>query len=272
MSWFDRIPSLARSRRSVIGSGLSVAGGAILGLRFVQAEDDGSEHWSYEGDTGPDNWGDLSEEFESCAIGEHQSPINLTSEQAVDADLPNVAINYAAMSAFEIEDNGHTVRVPIANNSFAELNGEQYQLIEFHFHAPSEHAIEGEQDAMELHLVHAHQDDPARKLVLGVLIAVGAENAALAPVFANLPDAVDGLRLIDQALDPAACLPGNRQSFRYAGSLTTPPCSEGVSWVVFSERVEASSEQIDRFLELHAGNARPFRDPEDREIHEDTTP
>ena len=213
----------------------------------------GEIHWSYEGDTGPDQWGGLDSSFAVCDSGVQQSPIDLTA--AIPAGGGGLEIQWQP-TAGEIVDNGHTIQVNIDAGSSITLEGRQFSLLQFHFHLPSEHTVEGESYPMEVHFVHqAEEGDLA---VIGVFMAVGSGHSAVQSIW----DAIPG---VDQAsaplagLDPNAFLPGGRGYFRYAGSLTTPPCSEVVSWVVLTEPIAVSQAQVDAFAALYPMNARPVQ-------------
>lgn len=222
--------------------------------------------WSYEGDTGPENWGSLSDRFAECSSGTEQSPIDLTAP--VEEDIADIGFAYGEVP-LALFNNGRNVEVEVEGDNTIEVPGGTYEVVQFHFHAGSEHAIDGQQYPMELHIVHASAD---RELaVVGVMLDIGAENAALAPVFDNLPtevgeeaEAVDG-----EAVDLAAVLPDDRTYYEYEGSLTTPPCSEGVAWHILATPVEVSQAQHDAFTEVIDGNVRPLQPLGDRTLTED---
>ena len=177
----------------------------------------GEVHWSYEGDTGPYQWGGLDSSFAVCDSGVQQSPIDLTD--AISAGGGGLEIQWQP-AAGEVVDNGHTIQVNIDAGSSITLQGRQFSLLQFHFHLPSEHTVDGEEYPLEVHFVHqAEEGDLA---VIGVFMDVGGVHSAVQ----SISDAIPG---VDQAptplvdLDPNAFLPGGRSYFRYAGSLTTPP-------------------------------------------------
>lgn len=211
--------------------------------------------WGYEGEHGPENWGGLKEDYAACSAGRQQSPIDLT--EAVPADLADAPVSYQAMP-LKILNNGHTVQCNAAPGSHVTLEGTKYELLQFHFHHPSEHAIDGKRFDMEAHFVH--KSEAGVLSVLGVMIAPGAANKALAPVFEHMPTKQAEEREISGVkIAPADILPGDRAMFRYFGSLTTPPCSEGVNWMVLKTPIEASQEQIGKFAKAFPGNARPLQ-------------
>lgn len=225
--------------------------------------------WSYEGATGPEQWGSLSAEYATCASGTEQSPIDLTDP--VEEDIADIAFAYG-QTPLTIGNTGHTVEVEIEQGSSITIPGGTYEARQFHFHAGSEHTIDGEQFALEMHVVHRSADDGLA--VVAVMIEVGAENEALAPVFDHIPTEVsDEPETIDgETIDLAAVLPDVRTYYQYQGSLTTPPCSEGVAWHVLTTPVEISQEQLDAVTRVVVGNVRPVQPLGDRTITEDTAP
>jgi carbonic anhydrase len=226
-----------------------------------------SVHWGYAGDTGPAYWGELSPEYTECATGTAQSPIDVDTVK--EENLVNLAFNYNP-SNVNIVNNGHTVEVVYAPGSFFTVDDAQYDLKQFHFHAPSEHTVDGQFAAIELHLVHETAD--GTKAVVAVLINEGAENPAFAPVWKHLPAAEGAEQEYDVQVNAADLLPTDQTTFRYSGSLTTPPCSEGVNWFLMIRPIEMSAEQIAAFTAIYDGNHRPVQPVNDRTILADTTP
>ena len=231
------------------------------------AKDEHEAAWAYEGENSPEHWGDLKIEFATCGTGNEQSPIDLTAASSVD--LENITFAYQD-SEVTILHNGHTIQVNYDEGSHIEIDGQQFELLQFHFHSPSEHVVDGASFSAEMHLVHA--DAEGNLAVVGVLIAEGEENTAFAPVWDNLPDhATDptatGVRILATDLLPAEPL-----VYRYNGSLTTPPCSEGVLWSVMANPIEMSAEQIDMFTNILEGNNRPLQPLNPRELQLDQTP
>ena len=222
----------------------------------------GEAHWSYSGDTGPAHWGG------TCQSGEQQSPIDLRG--ASPRNLPNINFSYNAFP-LALVNNGHTVQANAAPGSHITVAGHEYALAQFHFHAPSEHTVEGRSFPLEMHLVH--KDATGRLAVIGVLFERGQPMAALARLFASLP-ATAGERTAPsgETIDPAAILPANRVYFTYAGSLTTPGCDEAVQWFVLQQPVAISAEQIESFTRLYPDNHRPVQPLGRRSIILDSTP
>lgn len=224
-------------------------------------------HWTYEGETGPDNWAELRDQFEACAAGVRQSPIELGG--AGLADLENILFEYGD-APVKLLNNGHTIQADGITNNQIVLSGVAYPLVQFHFHAPSEHVEGGVQYPLEMHLVH--RLDSGELAVVGVFIAEGAENNALAPVWDHLAMAASPAIDTGATIDIAQLLPAERQFYAYVGSLTTPACSEGVRWFVMNEPIEMSAEQIAAFTGIFDGNNRPLQDLEAREVVLDGTP
>ena len=249
------------SRRNLLQNmtlGTLAAGSGVTGLispwRLVaQAEE--APHWTYEGHGGPEDWGKLAPEFGACATGQRQSPIDLAS--AGLAPGPDLAL---AWQPFEgtVENNGHTLQVAAVGptDSQLTLGGKKYSFLQFHFHHPSEHAVAGGRWPLEVHMVH--KGEAGDLAVTGIVFRPGRENDALAAVLAPAPRS-KGKATIAKPLDMNRFLPASAATYRYAGSLTTPPCSEIVSWIAFREPVEAAIGQIGSFARLCPMNARPLQ-------------
>lgn len=210
--------------------------------------------WSYSGLTGPEHWADLSPANAACATGKQQSPINITLSKSRPARMPMLDFQYQSGSA-ELVNNGHTVQVNVAAGNRLNVGDEPAELLQFHFHAPSEERFDGKQYPLSAHLVH--KTAAGRLLVVAVEFKEGAHNAALQPLLAALPAAGKQQNLKD--FNPALLMPSDSSYFRFTGSLTTPPCSENVSWQVVRQAVELSKAQIDAFRRLYPMNARPVQ-------------
>ena len=219
------------------------------------------DHWSYDGEAGPQSWGHLRPEFSKCTSGTRQSPIDI--RDGIRVDLEPVQFDFKP-SAFRVLDNGHTVQVNVAPGNSIEVMGRRFELAQFHFHRPSEERIDGKQFDMVAHLVH--KDVGGRLAVVAVLLERGAAHALVQSVWNNLP-LEKGEELPAKAMiDLHGLLPAERGYFTYMGSLTTPPCSEGVLWMVMQQPVSVSSEQIDVFARLYPMNARPLQQASGRLI------
>jgi len=227
-------------------------------------------HWSYtEGPDGPANWWRTSKDNLLCSAGKQQSPINI--EGGILVDLPPLRFDYK-ISPLTIQDNGHTILVNYAEGSNLSLDARQYRLVQFHFHKPSEEAIDGKRADMVAHLVHQHHD--GRLLVVAVLMnssleASQAENAAFQMILNHIPlvkkesSSPNGVMI-----DLNQLLPKNLAYFTFMGSLTTPPCSENVQWVVLKEAAVISKQQLDNFSRIYPNNARPLQSRSGRLIKE----
>ena len=219
----------------------------------------GGASWGYEPHNGPALWGTLDPAFGACAAGGEQSPIDLTGGQP--ADLRPVEFDYR-QTRIGIENNGHTIQVNSDPGSGIVLNGERSDLLQFHFHHASEHTVDGIQLPLEMHLVH--RGESGSLAVVGVLFEEGPANDALEPVWEHLPPQPAASRVVPGELDLASLLPAVRTTWRYPGSLTTPPCTEGVSWVVLTEPLTMSKAQIAAFGAIHPHNYRPVQPLGDR--------
>ena len=227
--------------------------GCMLLASFA-AQADSSTHWEYSGEEGPSNWAKLTPEFGACA-GKNQSPINLTG--FIKADLKPIKFAYVA-SGNEILNNGHTVQVNFAEGSSIMVEGNRFDLKQFHFHEPSENQINGKSYPMEAHLVHADKD--GNLAVVAVMFVEGKENKLLAKLWPEMPPKSGEKQALSSLILAAGLLPSNRDHYRFNGSLTTPPCSEGVRWLVMKKPVSASKEQIEAFAQvIHHPNNRPIQ-------------
>lgn len=211
--------------------------------------------WGYEGSRGPENWGWLSPAFWLCRLGRMQSPLNIAD--AVPAHGDPIVFDYGP-APLNIVNNGHTVQVNYAPGSGITVSGRRYELIQFHFHAPSEHSIAGRLAAMEMHLVH--RNEASQLAVVGVLMGIGSENSALREIWAHVPEEKSPARTIAGVLiDAGDLLPADTSYYRYMGSLTTPPCSEGVSWFVLAGHVTVGRSQLAEFTRRVGANNRPLQ-------------
>ena len=227
---------------------------ACAGAPVREGASDAHPHWAYSGDDGPAAWGRLSPEFAACSSGTSQSPIDLTG--AVAAALPALGIVMNPIP-LALENNGHTVQQNAPPGSVLEVSGKHYALVQFHMHHPSEHTVNGQGFPLEIHFVH--RSDDGQLAVVGVLVQEGAANGTLAPFFDHLPAHAGEHTGAATSLDPAGMLPADHTYFNYPGSLTTPPCSEGVAWYVMKAPISASSAQIATFSSVFPVNARPVQ-------------
>ena len=211
-------------------------------------------HWGYNGAGGPDQWGLMKPEFATCASGARQSPIDIRS--GVRVDLEPIQFDYRA-TGFRVIDNGHTIQVNLDGGNSIEVQGRRYDLLQFHFHRPSEERIDGRQFDMVAHLVH--KDPEGRLAVVAVLLDRGSAHPLVQTVWNNLPLEKGSEVVVRAALDMTHLLPADRRYFTYMGSLTTPPCSEGVLWMVMQQPVPIANDQINVFSRLYPMNARPIQ-------------
>jgi len=223
-----------------------------------------AHHWGYAGAAGPEHWSDLEPANSACDQGEEQSPIDIVTANAVAEHAAKLALDDAP-SDFGVANNGHTVQATLRAGSGKcrlSLDGVEYDLQQFHVHTPSEHAIDGKHSPLELHFVHKAADGSLA--VVGVMVEPGGANAELEKVWHVAP-AHAGEGGVATGVDIAKILPGMRENFRYPGSLTTPPCSEHVQWIVMETPITMSAEQIARIQTMFAapefpqGNARPVK-------------
>ncbi len=202
-------------------------------------------HWTYSGHGGPEHWGDLAPDFEMCKKGVNQSPVDLKA--MVEAELSPLKISYHP-SPLDVENNGHTIKANLKGGSSITLDGHTYKLLQVHFHTPSENHINGKSFPMEAHFVHA--DETGRLAVIGLLYTEGPSNSSLSTIWNSMPaSAGQSVQSANSSVDPGEMLPADHDYYRFNGSLTTPPCSEGVLWLMMKKTVAASKDQIEKFHE-----------------------
>jgi carbonic anhydrase len=206
--------------------------------------------WSYEGRTGPADWGRVGNKV--CATGTQQSPVDIAS--TIRAELPKLELAWAN-HADTIVNNGHTIELEFHEGGTLKVGGDTYKLTQFHFHHPSEHLIDGKPTAMEVHFVHTIGE--GNYGVIGALMKAGASNPVFKTIAATMPQEKGKPVKADPAIDPNGLLPAGRNYFRYAGSLTTPPCKETVAWFVLTDPLEVAESDIAAFAKLYPDNARP---------------
>lgn len=220
-------------------------------------------HWGYQGEGAPEKWKDLCQEYAPCG-GNAQSPIDISSA-VPDKNMGILKIDYKINNKLSAVNNGHSVQLNYLPGSFFTWNSIRYELKQLHFHTPSEHTFNGKASAMEIHFVHA--DTAGLIAVIGIRVNEGAENPFLAEVVRKLPTHENAESVIEMLIDPNKLLPTDKKYFYYSGSLTTPPCTEGVEWIVMSNPIEASKEQIQRLSQMMPPkNARPVQALNDRKI------
>ena len=220
-------------------------------------------HWSYEGESGPANWSKINVDWAKCGNGSRQSPIDIRDGMKVE--LEQISFDYHP-SSFNVVDNGHTVQVGVSGGNYITVQNRMFELQQFHFHRPSEERINGKAFEMVVHLVH--RDAEGRLAVLALLLERGAPQATIQTVWNNLPLEKFETMQPTILLDPAEMLPARRDYYTYMGSLTSPPCSEGVLWLVMKQPVQASPAQMALFSRLYPLNARPIQPASGRIIKE----
>ena len=267
------------SSRSSLSSGREATGGAEAGHGSAAAEKDadgghgspaagkaadggghgtgqgGKVHWEYTGDLGPSHWGDLADKFATCTFGNSQSPIDLAG--SIEPEPANIEISYHP-TPLRILNNGHTLQVNYEPGSHITIGHSQYELLQFHFHVPSEHEVATSSFPMEGHLVH--KDSHGELAVIGVFMMKGEANPFFQALADHLPSHADEEKVVaGMMVNVQDMLPHDQSIYTYSGSLTTPPCSESVSWNVMSTPVEVSSQQIAAFASILGYNARPVQ-------------
>jgi carbonic anhydrase len=213
-----------------------------------------SPHWTYEGASGPGHWGDLSPEYSACKTGREQSPINIVNP--VETKLPPIDFHYLP-SPLKLIDNGHTVQVNYAPGSYISISGRKYDLVQFHYHHPSEEEINGKHYDVVIHLVH--KDAEGHLAVVAVLFKEGESNAAIKTVIDHLPKVKEQEMTTDATINAADILPKSRNYYTFLGSLTTPPCTEGVTWFVLQTPSTISKAELDTLSKLYPHNVRPVQ-------------
>ncbi|WP_224094068.1 carbonic anhydrase [Nostoc sp. MS1] len=230
--------------------------GIVIANSMAIADNQKSIQWGYTGHNSPENWGSLSPSYQMCDIGKNQSPINITT--SVDANLPSIKFNYKTLST-EILNKGQTVQVNVESGSSIVVDGVTYALKQYHFHTPSENHIAGKSFPLEAHFVHA--DAKGNLAVIAVMFAEGKANSQLAELWQKMPmKAGENSVLKGDVKNLHSLLPQNQEYYRFNGSLTTPPCSEGVKWMVMKEPLTVSKEQVEKFsLAVNGTNNRPVQ-------------
>lgn len=212
--------------------------------------------WGYTGPSGPEHWAELNADYKVCATGTQESPIDL--RDAVPARLGDLGVEWRPFP-LRVSNTGHSIQVDAQPGGRLSVDGKAFELAQFHLHHPSEHLLDGRRFPLEIHFVHRGPDGTAA--VVAVFVEHGAANHALEPVLANMPREAGASRAAEgAALEPRRLLPARRDYLRYEGSLTTPPCSENVDWLVLTAPIQASREQVGAFESLYAANARPLQD------------
>jgi carbonic anhydrase len=236
-------------------SNIAIAAAAML-LTIntpAMAGEKGAHAWGYTGSHGPEHWGDIN----ATCTGAQQSPIDITTTAATDAEIDKIDFNYKS-STLSIVNNGHTIQANIAPGSSIKVADKTYELLQFHFHSPSEHTTDGQSHDMEVHLVHKAADGALA--VVGVMLDKAKANDTLAPIWNNMPSKPGTNDIKGATIAAADLLPKKTDDFyHYMGSLTTPPCTEVVSWFVMKDGITVSDKQVAKFVDTVGTNARPVQ-------------
>jgi carbonic anhydrase len=211
---------------------------------------------------GPRNWENLCDGFYACG-GKTQSPIDIKTENLVNKkELSSLKFNYG-YSEIEIINDTHTIQFNISGDNYVNLNGKDYKLLQFHYHIPSEHTINGEHFLLEVHFVHQYSDTDLA--VLTIMFEYGEENKFIKQYLDKFPKTM-GVYKSEELINLISLLPDNKSYYNYEGSLTTPPCSEVVSWYIFKKTLNISKEQIKMFSKIIDTNHRPIFPLNGREV------
>jgi len=208
-------------------------------------------HWGYHGETGPEHWASLSPDYRLCRYGLNQSPLDI--RKTIHADLGPIEIDYVTRVTSVI-NNGHTLQLNVEPGSFMRAEGDQFELVQIHFHSPSEHQFKGKRFPLEAHLVH--QDEAGEVAVVGVMFRLGAEHRDLKAIGQQASTQIGKSVSVDFDLKELTLHKSHRGYFRYSGSLTTPPCSEGLRWFLLKQTSHISQQQVDNFVKLIGNDAR----------------
>ena len=259
--WSSRLKSICAAQRALAAAGQKVK--VLADCATEQSHSKGHKkghavHWDYAGDMGPENWGD---EFPTCGKGTKQAPLNITGPFDKSKDV--LVVNYKE-GPLKILNNGHTIQVNVEPGSTLKINKDVFNLLQFHFHRPSEEQIDGKPMAMVAHFVHKNAD--GKLAVLGVLLNDGKDNAAIQTLWNNAPKAEGPEVVVDKVkFDPSTLVPAALTHYNYEGSLTTPPCTEGVSFFILKTPVDIGKKQVMDFP--FKRNARPVQPLNGRKIN-----
>jgi carbonic anhydrase len=258
----------SESRQAIRARALALANGQKPGAEHGAAagEHGGEVHWSYDGENGPQNWGKLKPEFNLCAIGKRQSPIAIRDDFTLLGPAESIRFMYTP-SRGSVVNNGHTIQVDLQGENSIIVRGSEYKLLQFHFHTPSEEMVNSKRYAMVAHLVH--KNDAGQLAVVAVLMEPGEPNPMIETVWTYLPlDTSDRVSVPEGLIDMNKLLPPDQRYYQFIGSLTTPPCTEGVLWMVLKQPLRISQAQFRVFTQLFPHNARPVQPVNARPVRE----
>jgi carbonic anhydrase len=226
----------------------------------------GEVHWAYDGENGPQTWGRLKPEFNLCALGKRQSPINIDEGNTLAGPAEPIQFSYNPSNG-TVVNNGHTIQVDVAGENSITVRGTNFRLVQFHFHTPSEEQVNGKRFAMVAHLVH--KSDAGQLAVVAVLLEVTGSNPLIDKVWTYMPlDTGDRVAMPRELLNMNELLPADQRYYQFMGSLTTPPCSENVLWMVLKQPVKISKVQYRLFSQLYPNNARPVQPVNGRPVRD----
>jgi carbonic anhydrase len=256
---FSRLPQVRTLEKLMRLFGVA---SVIFGLVTVASAQ--TTPWSYEGKTGPLNWGKLDPAYKACSQGRDQSPIDIRGAH-LNKNLQPIEFHYLA-GPVTLENDGHTIIVHVNPGSYIVTDGVRYELQQFHFHHPSEEAVKGKLTDMDVHLVHKSADGKRAEIAVRFTMERGDPNAVLATLWPHLPATKGALERVSDFVNPGGFLPADRGYWTYVGSETTPPCTEGVRWFVFEDVLSMSGAQLKAFTTLFPLNSRPLQDTHERRI------
>lgn len=256
------------SRDYIRAKAAALAGHTIESHEVTNASHDGTSHgdahWSYSGATGPQAWAQLNPEFAACANGKRQSPINIEASYTLQGPAEPLQFNYSPSNGTVI-NNGHTIQVDVQGSNILSVRGSAYALQQIHFHSPSEEQVNYRNYAMVAHLVHKNAE--GQLAVVAVLLDAGEANAVVDKIWTYMPlDVNDQVRMPPGLLNLKELLPQDQRYYQFLGSLTTPPCTEGVLWMVLKQPTQISAAQLRLFQQLYPNNARPVQPVNNRPV------
>lgn len=222
--------------------------------------------WSYEGDSGPQAWGQLRPDYQLCANGQRQSPINIEEGSTLQGPAEPIEFSYLPSQGVVI-NTGRTIRVDVDGVNSIFVRGSRYRLVHVDFHSPSEMAINYRRFSMVAHL--HHQNEQGQLAIVAVSLDPGEPNPLIEKVWTYMPlDVGDRVEMPRSTLNLSELLPSDTRYFQYMGSLTTPPCTEGVLWLVLKQPAALSAQQLRLFTQLYPQNARPVQRTNGRPVRE----
>lgn len=223
-----------------------------------------SASWEYEGHNGPLRWGKLDPAYKACSDGREQSPIDIRGAK-LNKTLQPIEFHYIGTSVV-MENNGHTIEVKVKPGSYIVAGGVRYDLQQFHFHHPSEEAVNGKLSSMDIHLVHRSADGKLAVIAVRLKEDRNFGNVVLAALWPHLPTQAGTSETVTEMVNPRGLLPADPGYWTYMGSLTTPPCTEGVRWFVFEQELSIGRDQLHAFARLFNANSRPLQEAHGRRI------